>query len=65
MRACVKVGVLEKQEHVNVRRRMLENIAVNLKAVSFFFFFFKLDCEVTGAKTGLWLWLAIRSIQFR
>jgi hypothetical protein len=43
------VSVLEKLEHVNARRKMLENIAVNLKAD----WFFELDCEVAGAK--IWL----------
>ena len=36
MRPCRKVSVLEKQEHVNARRKMLENIAVYLKAECFF-----------------------------
>jgi hypothetical protein len=46
MRPCEKASVLEKQERVNVRRKMLENTAINLKAD----WFFELDCEVVGAK---------------
>jgi len=49
MKPCGKVSVPEKQEYVSVRRKMMENIAVNLKVV----WFFELDCEVTGAKIGL------------
>jgi hypothetical protein len=48
MRPCTKGSVLEKQEHVNLRRKLLGNIAVNLKAD----WFLELDCEVAGAKIG-------------
>jgi len=49
MKPCEKASVPEKQEYVNVRRKMMESIAVNLKVV----WFFELDCEVAGAKIGL------------